>query len=81
MLFTTLLFLVNTEKKAKDSAEKDIKTFDLRRIELKNKVSSSDLFLIKCGSNVCTLMDKNRKTYLEDTKNIVFSVQQINTKK
>lgn len=81
MLFATFYSLVNTENKAKEMAQKDLDSTDFRKVELKKESKSSDLFLIKCGSNVCALMDKNRKTYLEDAKNIVFSVQQIDTKK
>ncbi|MBF7686739.1 hypothetical protein [Acinetobacter rathckeae] len=81
MLFATFYSLLNTENKAKEMAQKDLDSTDFRTVELKKESKSSNIFLIKCGTNVCALMDKNKKTYLEDTKNIVFSVKQTGTKK
>lgn len=72
LLTSTLLLLANTEKSAKAAAIKDLNHFDFKHIGLKSTKDESTLYLIQCGSNLCAVMDKNKKVTLEDPKNIVF---------
>ncbi|MHA3115272.1 hypothetical protein E0H86_05870 [Acinetobacter sp. ANC 4635] len=75
ILISTLFLLANTQKNAKDAAYNDIKKFDFRQVQLKNKSNKPDVFLIKCGTTLCALIDKNKNVTLEDPKNIIFFVK------
>lgn len=72
LLVSTLFLLAHTEKSAKATALQELHTFDFKQINLKSTDNKSDLFLIECGSNLCAVIDRDRKVTLQDPKNIVF---------
>ena len=76
LLISTLLLLANTETTAKDNADINIKNFDFRQVHLKNDPMNQNFFIVKCGSNYCALINKQKQITLEEPKNLIFSVRE-----
>lgn len=75
ILVSTLYALAHTEKLAKKNAQDTLNTFDFTSIKLKSNNQPINLYLIKCGSSLCALIDKDKNVTLEDSKNIIFTVK------
>lgn len=76
LLISTLLLLANTETTAKDNADINIKNFDFRQVHLKNDPMNQNFFIVKCGSNYCALINKQKQITLEEPKNLIFSIRE-----
>nr|WP_298890699.1 hypothetical protein [uncultured Acinetobacter sp.] len=75
LLLISLLLLAHTDKGAKKNTQNALNTFDFKPIKLKNGTDSEKLYLIKCGSALCAIIDKDKNVILEDSKNIIFTVK------
>lgn len=75
-LVSTLFLLAHTERKAKEKALAEIEKLSFDQVSIKSSNKKNTHFLVLCGSNVCALMDEKKKVYLEDIKNIEFSVEE-----
>ena len=75
LLITSLYLIAHTEKKAKFEAIERIKAFDFEQVELRNTKSSKELYIVLCGSNLCSLINREKKIILEDPKNLAFSIK------
>lgn len=76
VLIATLLLLANTETTAKDNAYTDLKEFDFVQTHLRSNPQNQNFFIIKCGSNYCALINKQKQITLEEPKNLIFSVRE-----
>ncbi len=75
LLLISLLLLAHTEKGDMKIALNALNTFDFKAIKLKNGNDSEKLYLIKCGSALCAIIDKDKNVILEASKNIIFTVK------
>lgn len=77
LLISTIFLLAHTETKAKSIAEKELNNFQFKKVKFKNTKSNKEVFLVKCGANLCALIDKDKQVSLEDPKNIIFPLRDI----
>ncbi|MDC5303116.1 hypothetical protein OHW80_17505 [Acinetobacter baumannii] len=73
LLLSTLSLLANTEKKAQEEANNDLKQFKFKQVYLKADPKVSELFIVRCGSNYCAVINKEKKVWLEEPKNLSFT--------
>ncbi|MDC5023931.1 hypothetical protein OHW20_02570 [Acinetobacter baumannii] len=74
LLLSTLLLLAHTEKKAQEEANNDLKQFKFKQVYLKEADPKvSELFIVRCGSNYCAVINKEKKVWLEEPKNLSFT--------
>ncbi|MCU4481361.1 hypothetical protein [Acinetobacter ursingii] len=75
LLISTLFLLAHSEKTAKQNAYNDLKNFDFRQVHLKSDPQNQNFFIVKCGSNYCALINKQKQITLEEPKNLIFSIR------
>lgn len=73
LLLSTLLLLIYTETEARKEALNNLEQFNFKQVHLKTNPNSSELFIVKCGSNYCAVINKAKKVWLEEPKNLSFT--------
>lgn len=76
LLISTLFLLAHSEKTARENAYADLANFDFRQVHLKNDPTNQNTFVLKCGSNYCVLINKEKQITLEEPKKLIFSVRE-----
>lgn len=72
LLISTLFLLAHTEKSANAQALKNLESFAFKKIEMTSNTKKSEFFLIQCGSNLCAVIDRDKRITLQDPKKIAF---------
>lgn len=76
-LILTLSLLSKTEKEAEKEAKKQLEKLEFIEVSLKNSEKKEKYLYIRCGSNLCALLSKEKKNIiLEEPKNLIFSLKQ-----
>ncbi|MDH2620539.1 hypothetical protein QDT42_08235 [Acinetobacter baumannii] len=73
LLLSTLLLLAHTEKQAQKIATNNLDQFKFKQVYLKANPKGPEIFIVKCASNYCAVINKEKKVWLEEPKNLSFT--------